>query len=319
MLQAFTVTLNQMLQILLFLVLGYGLNRLHIISREAEGVLSRFVSLLFIPSMSLYSNMMECKLSSLVAYSSWVLYGLLFYGVSILLAYPLAKRFSRDDSYQQAVYRYALAIPNTGAVGTPLMQALFGTAGVFQYSLFTFSGMILTYSWGIGQLQPSHGKTTVWQNFRKCININSIAMVLGMVLGLLGASEWMPTFVSGTVHSLYNCYVPVALLLTGFSIADYPIGQVFHDRKVYLYTFYRLLLAPAVFLAVLYLLKAPLMVATMAAVTVGAPCGMNVVVYPAAYKQDCRCGSAMVLVSSMGAILTVPLIYATAQALFGGI
>lgn len=317
MLQAFTVTLEQMLQILLFLVLGYGLNKLHIISREAEGILSRFVSLLFIPSMSLYSNMIECKLSSLAAYSSWFLYGLLFYGASILLAYPLSRWFSRDDDYQRAVYRYALAIPNTGAVGTPLMLALFGTAGVFQYGLFTFSGMFLTYSWGIGQLQPSHGKTSIWQNLRKCINVNSIAMVAGMLLGLLGAAQWMPNFVVGTIHSLYNCYVPVALLLTGFSIADYPIGQVFHNRAVYLYSFYRLLLAPLVFLGVLYLLKAPLMVATMAAVTVGAPCGMNVVVYPAAYQQDCSHGASMVLVSSIGAILTVPLIYAIVQVLFG--
>lgn len=319
MLQAFTITLNQMLQILLLLVLGYGINKLHLISREAEGVLSRFVSLLFIPSMSLYSNMMECKLSSLAAYSSWVLYGLLFYGSSILLSYPLARRFARHDSYQQGVYRYALSIPNTGAVATPLMQALYGTAGVFQFGLFTFTGSVLTYSWGIGQLQPSHGKTTLWQNLRKCINVNSIAMVIGMALGLLGASEWMPGFIAGTVRSLYNCYVPVALLLTGFSIADYPVGQVFHDKKLYLYTFYRLIFAPLVFLGILYLLKAPLMVATMAAITVGAPCGMNIVVYPAAYGQDCSRGASMVLVSSIGAMVTVPLLYAVTQMLFGGI
>lgn len=142
-------------------------------------------------------------------------------------------------------------------------------------------------------------------------------MLLGMVLGLLGAPNWMPTFVVDTVNNLGRCYVPVALILVGFSIADYPIDQVFRRKKAYIYSLYRLLIAPAVFLLILYIIKAPLMIVTMTALCFASPCGMNPVVYPAAYNEDCNVGAGLVLISSLGSILTVPVIYAVTQMLFG--
>ncbi len=144
-------------------------------------------------------------------------------------------------------------------------------------------------------------------------------MILGMILGLLGAPNWMPSFVVNTIHDLGHCYIPFALLLVGFSIADYPIEQVFRSKKVYLYSLYRLIIVPSVFLIILFIIKAPFMVATMTAISFAAPCGMNVVVYPAAYHQDCSSGASIVLVSSIGSILTVPLIYAVTQVLFATI
>ena len=235
----------------------------------------------------------------------------------MLVSYPLARLFPKHNAYEQGIYRYALTFPNTAAVGTPLIISLFGTAGLFQYGLFTLFGIILTYSWGIAQLQPSHGKIPQRINLLKGLNANFIAMVTGMILGLLGAPKWMPTFVVDTVCDLSQCYIPIALLLIGFSIADYPIIQVFHNWKVYLYSLYRLLIVPVAFLAILFVIKAPLMVATMTALSFAGPCGMNVVVYPAAYKEDCSSGASMVLVSSLGSILTVPIVYMITQMMFG--
>jgi len=316
MLEAFLTILSEMLKIFLLLLLGYGINRFHIISREAEGVLSRFVTLLFLPSLMLYTNMMECRLDSLMVYGRWALWGLLFYGSSLLVSYPLARWFGGESVYHQGVYRYALTFPNSGSVGTPLILALFGTAGLFQYNLFALSGMFLTYSWGVANLQPSHGKTSLRTNLKKCINATFVAVVLGMILGLLDANLWMPDVVVGTVHSLSQCYVPVSLLLAGFSIADYPFTEMIGDLKLYLFSLYRLLIVPGVFLLVLYLCKAPLMLAIMTALCFAGPSGMNVVVYPAAYQEDCRIGAGMVLVSNLASLLTIPMIYALTLRIF---
>ena len=50
----------------------------------------------------------------------------------------------------------------------------------------------------------------------------------------------------------------------------------------------------------------------MAALTYACPCGMNTVVFPAAYGEDCQSGASMLLISSLCAIFTAPLIYALA-------
>ena len=41
------------------------------------------------------------------------------------------------------------------------------------------------------------------------------------------------------------------------------------------------------------------------------------VVFPASYGQDCKTGASIVLLSCAGSILTVPVLYAIVQVLFG--
>lgn len=65
---------------------------------------------------------MECRLDSLASYGVLVLVGGVFCLLSVGLSYPMSRLFSKEP-YEQGVYRYALAVPNTGAVGTPLMLA----------------------------------------------------------------------------------------------------------------------------------------------------------------------------------------------------
>ena len=312
MLQSFLTVFEQMFRILILLAVGFAFNKLHLIPREAERVLSRLVTLLFLPAIVLHTNLVECRVDSLAQYSELVLYGALLCFLSIGLAYAFSGQFARGDSYLKGVFRYALTFPNTGAVGTPLVLAMFGTAGLFRYNLFLFVNTILTYSWGIMQLQPSHKREGVASALRKTLNPTFLAMVLGLVLGVLGAKTWLPSVVIDTVGSLGGCYTTVSLLLTGYVVGDYSVSQALGSRRVYVYTAVRLLVIPGVFLLLLRVLNAPAEACVMAALTYACPCGMNTVVFPASYGEDCRTGVSMVLISSLCSIITAPLIYALA-------
>jgi len=316
MLVAFLTTLAQMCRILFFLIVGYMFNKLHLVPRTAEPVLSKFVALLFIPSLTFYSNLVECNLTSLGQYSQWVLIGGALWLGCTLIGAATTRFFGGDNAYLRGVYRYAFGFPNTGAVGTPLILSLFGTAGLFKYGLFTFINGVMTYAWGVQQMQPQKEKMTLRVFLKNFFNLNFIAMISGMLLGLLGGKEWMPEFALKIFSDLGGCYVPVALLLTGFSIADYSFSEVFGNVKIYLYTAMRLLILPGLVLMVLYAFQAPYMLAVMAALVYACPCGMNVVVFPASYGQECKDGASMVLISSMCSIITVPLIYALVQQFF---
>lgn len=312
MLQSFLTVFEQMFRILILLSVGFTIRKLKLLPEGAERAMSRLITLLFLPAIMLHTNLVECRLDSLAEYSNLVLYGLGFCLLSMGLGYALSGRFARGDNYLKGVFRYAFSFPNTGAVGTPLVLAMFGTAGLFRYTLFLFATTVLTYSWGVMQLQPSGERQGLWETVRKVFNPTFIGMVIGMILGVLGAKQWLSPVVIDTVGSLGNCYVPVSLLLTGYTIGSYPIAQILGSRRVYIYTALRLLVIPCAFLLVLRLIHAPLEASIMTALTYACPCGMNVVVFPASYGQDCRPGARMLLVSSVLAIFTAPLIYALA-------
>lgn len=137
-----------------------------------------------------------------------------------------------------------------------------------------------------------------------------------MILGAVGAKNFLPQVAIGFLGDLRNCYAPISLLLIGYMIAEYPIGSVFRQAKSYLVVALRLFIIPLSVLLVAWFLKQPKDMATLMLLTLASPCGMNVVLFPAAYGKDCSTGVSLVLPSSLGALITVPILCALLQLLY---
>jgi len=317
MLTAFLTTLEQMARILLYLAVGFGLNRLHILPKGAGTGISRLVTMVFLPAMLLHSNMTEFDPANVAEYGQLVLLGGLFWALVTLLSLPVARIMSGGDHLERGVHLYGLSFPNSGAVGTPLVLALLGTSGLFQFNLFILSFVIMTYAWGVGLFLDTERKNPVKRFFVGMLNPIFLAMVAGLLLGALSAKNWMPPLVTGFVGEIGACYVPVSLLMTGFTIADYPLGEVFHRPKSYLFTLLRLIVIPVLVLTAAWFMGLSLFMATLIVFVFASPSGMNVVVFPAAYGKDCKTGAGNVLLSCLGSILTIPLLYALVQQVFG--
>ena len=195
MLEAFLVVFHPMIRVILLICVGFALRRLNLLPEHAERMMSRLVTMLFLPSLLLHTNLLECRVDSLAANWALVLCGTCVCLFCIGLAWVLAPRFSQGNEYDEGVYRYALTFPNSGGVGTPLVLAMFGTAGLFQYTLFQFVPLILNYSWGVLQLQPQDRKSGPGDMIRRVFNPTLIGLMAGILLGALGIAERLPDVV----------------------------------------------------------------------------------------------------------------------------
>lgn len=316
MLTAFFTTLMQMGRIALFLVVGFGLNRLHILPKGAGAGISRLDTMLFLPAMLIYTNMTEFRLADVGDYSQLVLTGAVMWLIVTAISFPVAKKLAAGNSLDRGVYLYGLCFPNTSAIGTPLALAILGTAGLFQYNLFILIFVIMTYAWGMSLFLPMERKSR-WKRFiTNLLNPIFVSMVIGITLGALNGPRWMPGLLTDFLGDLGDCYVPVSLLLTGYTIADYPLGEMFHRSKAYIFSLLRLLVYPLLVILLAKLMGLSQFVAILAVLGFAGPSGMNVVVFPASYGRDCKTGASIVLLSCLGSILTVPILYAIVQVLF---
>ena len=316
MLTAFLTTLAEMTRILLFLVLGFGLNRLHILPKGAGTGISRLTTMVFIPALLLHNNMTEFCLADVGIYSRLVLAGCGLWTVMALISLPIARKLSGGNALDRGVYLYGLCFSNTGAVGTPLALALMGTAGLFQFNLFLICFSIMTYAWGVNLFLETERRNSVKRFLVHLFNPVFISMLVGIALGALNATAWIPGLVTDFIGDLGACFVPISLLLSGYTIADYPLKEMFHLHRSYLFTLLRLLVYPLLVILLVKLLGGSLMIATLAVIAFSGPSGMNVVVFPASYGQNCETGASIVMISSLGSIVTVPLLYALMQLLF---
>ena len=316
MLIVFLTTLGEMTRILMFMVLGFGLNRLHILPKGSGAGISRLITMVMIPALLIYNNMTEFQLANIGQYGQMVLLGAGLWTAMTLISLPVAKKLSGGNPLDRGVYLYGLSFPNTGAIGMPLSLALLGTAGLFQFNLFLVMFSIMTYAWGVGLFLDTERKNPIKRFFVHLLNPVFVSMCIGMTLGAVNAKNWMPSLVLNFVGDLGGMFAPLSLLLTGYTIADYPLTEMFHLPKSYIFTGLRLIVYPLVAVLLTKLVGGDLWMATMAVIAFSGPSGMNVVVFPASYGQNCETGASIVMVSSLGSILTVPLLYALVQNFF---
>ena len=308
MLDTFLATLSAMLVMFLCIAVGFLLRKFHLTPDNTASVLSKLELYVFLPAQILVTFLNYCTVETLQVQYRTVLYGALAVGLEIVIGLLVARFFSKEKT-ERNIYLYNLIIANMGFLGNAIVPQIMGQEALYSYLLFCLPFNIVLYTWAINLLIPPEKleKKSIW---KKLAHPTLIAMAIGILLGLSGAGKVLPGFVSTTLTNLSGCMGPVAMLLTGFVIGGYKIGDLLRSGKVYIISFIRLLVLPCVAVAVLMLLGSGKEIALLAMFGCGAALGLNTVVVPAAYDGDTRPGAAMAMISHIGAVVTIPLLYA---------
>jgi predicted permease len=280
---------------------------------------------IFCPALSFTTMARYCTVDSIKTHFINILLASIGVLFSMGLAIFLARFFVKEKNAERGIYSYALAFANSGYMGDPIVLALFGNEGLAYYKLFCLPIQLMIYSWGISVMTPDTGeKTGAW---KRLLNAPTVAMLLGVAVGLSGVGKYIPVFLTNSLDTLKVCMGPVAMLLAGVTIAKYDFLSMLKNKKVYLATFLRLFPLPAIIVSFLFLLK------TLANTAFGlnidndvlflaffatAPAlGLNTVVFPEAYGGNPETGASMAMISHTLCVISIPLLYALMVTLFG--
>lgn len=312
----FYLTLNQMLTMTVFIIVGYVLRKTKILPDTAYITLSRIETYFIVPALYLYNWMRNCTVATLTENSILILYGLISIVCAILVSYPLSKLFVRkadtsEADYQRCVYRYALAFGNYGFVGNYIVLGIWGSEMFFRYTMFTLFIGFACSSWGIFTLVPKEksGKQTVKAVLKRIMKPPIIALLIGMVAGLLGLQQYVPEFFMNVLADGSKCMGPIAMVLAGVVIGGYDLKEMMLNKKVYLVSVMRLIVLPAVLVLIMKGFGVNIEIITLALIAYATPLGLNTVVYPASYGGDVKTGASMTMISSILSIATMPLMY----------
>ena len=304
----FLATLEQLAFLFSFILLGYVLARKNIIPDNAHSVLSKLESWVFMPCLvmgSFMENFTPEKLSAAGGLfgGSFLLTGLAI-GAAVLFARLLSK-----DGYEQNLFTYGLSFPNFGFIGNAVVAAMFPEI-LLEYIIFTLPLWIMIYLWGIPVLLMGNGsqKATPKQRLKNFLNPMFICLILGMVIGLTKLP--VPRFLQSAISTAGSCMSPIAMLLTGMTIAHYRVKDILCIKSVYFATILRLLVIPLLFLGASLILPMGDTFATCGTVALAMPLGLNTIIIPNAMGKDTRLGAGMALVSHIVSCVTIPVMFA---------
>ena len=298
-----------MMSLLICLAIGYILRRFHLEPGNTPTVLSKLEIYVFMPAMVLTSFIKSCTVQSLQDNIELFFYGLVCTAVTFVLG-KLLCRFFTKDRYEQKIYAYSLSVANFGYIGMPLAASLFGTQGLFEFNILVISLNMLVYGYLVPSLVPEGKKNPKGGWLRRLLNPITVAMLLGLILGLTGLSNHLPGFLLNTVDNLSGCVGPVAMILTGFVVGGFHLPDLLKIKKVYFVSVLRLLVLPLVFVALVWLMGGDKNACLLTMITFSSALGLNTVVIPASHGGDVHTGASMALISSVSCVVTLPLLYA---------
>ena len=305
--QVLQATIGQMLVLFSFILLGYVLAKLKAVPDNSATVLSKLENNLFVPALVLGTFVSNFRVETLS--SAWQLFLISFVIclVMMLLAVLVSKCCTKD-AYIRKMYTYGLAFSNFGFMGNAVVSAVLPEM-FLDYLIFTMPLWMMIYLWGVPCLliPAEEGKQTVKSRLKAFANPMFAAMIVGIGIGLCNIQ--LPDFLNEVVTVTGNCMSPVAMLLTGITIAKMDVKKVLSIKSIYVVSVIRLILFPALFIGLFALVPLPDNIAVCAICSLAMPLGLSTIVVPGGYGKDTSVAAGMTLVSHLLSAVTIPCIF----------
>jgi hypothetical protein len=223
------------------------------------------------------------------------------YGLGLLGTRVLRLR----DPGEARTFSFASGIYNYGYIAIPLVREFFNreTVGV----LFTYNlGVEMAFWIGVNYvLAPPSSK----RHWTKMFNPPVIAIAASVMLNLAGAKQWLPHSLLAAVHMLGISAVPLALVLTGATLADLLLTVPLRGGlAVYIGgTVIRSVAMPLLLIMLALVLPCSVELKQVMVVQAAMPAAMLPIIIARHYEGDANTALKITLATSLVGLITIPL------------
>jgi hypothetical protein len=297
--------LNLVVPVYLVIVAGLLLRRAKLLTEEADQSLLRLTVNLLAPCLIVDSIVGNPALQSAgnIVLPPIVGFGTVVAGYA--LAWIAAPLFRIPSGKGRRTFSFTIGIFNYGFIPIPIVLGIFDreTLGV----LFTFNLGVEIAFWTAGILILTG--SSLRGGWKRALNAPVLAVVFAVSLNLLDATWLLPTVVHGAIHMIGLSAVPMSLILTGATLADWifrikpgSFGAVAVGAGVL-----RMALLPIAFLVLARYLPGSIDLKRVLVVQAAMPAAMIPVVISKHYGGDAPLALQVVLSTSILGLLTIPL------------
>ncbi|HSL87169.1 MAG TPA: AEC family transporter [Bacteroidales bacterium] len=292
-------------------LIGATAARFGVLTGETKDMLSRVIFNISLPLM-LFSNFLKLDATPRLIANSFTVVTVSFLVILFMLIAGWAfSKIYKISTKEIPVFRTHSMFGNTIFLGFPLIAALYGEEGLLYASMFQLVSTIMM--WTVGVVVLTHGNGKTWkQSLRKVINPNTIATVAGLLLFMFSIK--LPKIIITPLSELGSANTWLSMLYIGALLVLSDVGGILKRKSIYLVSFNRLLLIPALIISIFYLFGAvggltpDKLVASVIILEASMPCMVTVVIMAKEMGSDDRQAAGNVFISTIISILTLPLV-----------
>ena len=293
------------MQIFLLCIIAVGIItvKTRIVDAHSRAALSDLVLNVFLPC-SIMASFFGTDRSRLPSLGIMLIISVGILVLSFALSLPLYKRV---DERQKKVLLYGTLISNATFLGLPIVESVYGPAGLPYAAVYLVPLRIALLTFGVAIFGGKGNFAKVF--LHPCL----IATYLGILAMIFGFTP--PALLFRLITSLGNCTTTVCMMVVGCILATVDPRKVV-NRLVLYFSFIRLVLIPLAVMGILLMFRPDPMVAGASVILGGMPAGATTSILADKYGADRELASKIVFVSTFLSMITAPILGALLQRVF---
>lgn len=288
------------LQLRMFLIMLVGLffRKKNLISERGKKDLTDLVIYLILPCNIVKSFLIEFNGDTLRNFGLILLISILIQIFCAVLAKTL---YRKTEGGHKPVLMYATVASNSGFLGNPIAEGVFGSMGLALASIYLIPQRIVMWSAGVSYFTEGTDRKQVVKRVvtHPCI----VAVFLGLALML--AQVRLPSFLDAALKDIGNCNTAMSMLVIGTILADVKPREML-DKSLLLFSCLRLILIPLVVYAGCLLFRVDALVTGVSVLLAAMPAASTTAILAAKYEGDAVYASKCVVITTVLSLLATP-------------
>ncbi len=287
------------LRMFLIMLLGLFFRKKNIITGEGKKNLTDLVIYLILPCNIVKSFMIEFDRGTLKNFGLILLISILIQVFCAILAGTLYRKTKPEH---KPVLMYATVASNSGFLGNPVAEGVFGSMGLALASVYLIPQRTVMWSAGVSYFAKGSDRKAVIKRVitHPCI----VAVFLGMAFMLTGVK--LPSFLDAALRDIGNCNTAMSMLVIGTILADVKFREM-ADKSLFLFSILRLGIIPLTVYGCCLLFSVDKLVTGVSVLLAAMPAASTTAILAAKYEGDAVYASKCVVLTTMLSLVATPL------------
>lgn len=202
---------------------------------------------------------------------------------------------------EKEVYQYATICSNSGFLGNPMAEGVFGATGLLYASVFLLPQRVVMWTAGVSCFTKETDRKKAYKKI--LTHPSMIATYLGFIIMIFHIT--LPTPVYKAVASLSSCTTAMTMMYIGTILVGVDFRHLITWKQLY-YNFIRLVGMPLAVYIGCRLLGIDPLITGVAVLLTGMPAGSTTSLLAAKYAADEVSAAKCVVLSTLFSIVAIP-------------
>lgn len=209
--------------------------------------------------------------------------------------------YNRMNAGEKAVYQYATVCSNSGFLGNPVAESVFGSMGLLYASVFLIPQRVVMWTAGVSYFTRETDKRKAYKKI--LIHPSMIATYIGFIILIFHLT--IPTPIYKAVVSLSNCTTAMTMMYVGTILVGVDFKDLITKKQLY-YNLIRLVIMPAIIWIGCRLLQIDPLITGVGVLLTSMPAGSTTSLLAAKYEADEESAAKCVVLSTLLSIIAIP-------------